>query len=132
MKLAVDTHTLIWYLSDSPRLSTTASDALDDAVENGGILVPMAVLFDLVYLTEKGRLPATDMQKVRNVITDTPRPVALASVTVTVMDRFADPEMAVLPDPWDRLMVATAQSEGLPLVTGDRGIRAAGIADTIW
>lgn len=38
----------------------------------------------------------------------------------------------VLGDPWDRFIVATAQTLGLPLVTRDSAIRDSGLLPTIW
>ena len=132
MRVVVDTHALIWYLSDSRRLSSISGDALDEAVRTGGIVVPTAVLFDLVYLTEKGKLPRDDLRSVREVVADQTRPVEFAPVTITVMDHFAETSSAVLADPWDRLMVATAQAMALPLVTRDENISASMLVDTIW
>ena len=40
--------------------------------------------------------------------------------------------LPVLPDPWDRTIVATALHLGVPVVTKDRAIAAAGVAETIW
>ncbi len=53
MRVAVDTHALVWYLQGSSRLSSAGRQAIDDGVQLGGVVVPAGVLFDLVYLTEK-------------------------------------------------------------------------------
>ena len=57
-----DTHALIWYLEDSPRLGAAARDAFD-ASDRGeaDIFVPTICLVELVYLHEKGRIP-TDLK----------------------------------------------------------------------
>jgi len=40
--------------------------------------------------------------------------------------------MSQIRDPWDRLIVATAASQGLSLVTRDGQIIASGLVRTIW
>ena len=53
-----DTHGLIWYLEDSPRLGQAAKD-LFDACDEGEITiyVPTICLVEILYLQEKGRVP---------------------------------------------------------------------------
>ena len=132
MRVAVDTHALLWYLGGSPQLSAAARQAIDAAVQVGDVVVSTGTLFDLTYLTEKGKLPADALTLVRDVIADLDRPFNLAPATLRVLDHFADPAFAQLRDPWDRLIVATATSEALPLVTRDGLITACGLVPTIW
>ena len=58
------------------------------------------------------------------------------TVRVTPFDVAAWPHFeaasAVLVDPFDAAIVATARTLGAPLVTRDRAIRAAGVVDAIW
>lgn len=105
---------------------------MDEAVRVGGIVVSVGVIFDLVYLTEKGRLPVDDMRRVRDVLADSTKPIILAPVDMTVVDWFTEPGPIKLADPWDRLIVATAQSQGLALVTRDGSITSSGLVSTIW
>jgi PIN domain nuclease of toxin-antitoxin system len=57
--VAVDTHSIVWYLSSDSRLSAKAADALDSANAAGELIhVPSICLVELTYLVEKGRLPA--------------------------------------------------------------------------
>jgi len=136
VRVAVDTHALVWYLQGSSRLSAAARAALDGAVDGavrfGGVIVSAGVLFDLVYLTEKGKLSFESMRQVRDVIADVGLPFSLAPVNIWVMDYFTEPGPVKLPDPWDRLIVATAASQGLTLVTRDERITGSGIVSTIW
>jgi hypothetical protein len=45
-----------------------------------------------------------------------------AAVDAAAMARLMSFPLSVLPDPWDRMMVATALQQGVPLVTKDRAI----------
>jgi PIN domain nuclease of toxin-antitoxin system len=51
-----DTHALVWWLMDPPRLSSVAHDQLRAAHDDtaGGILVSVASRIDLHYLAAKG------------------------------------------------------------------------------
>ena len=52
-------YAIVWYLTNSPRLSPAAAKALDDASAAGdSILIPSISLVELTYLVEKGRVPA--------------------------------------------------------------------------
>jgi PIN domain nuclease of toxin-antitoxin system len=57
---------------------------------------------------------------------------ALESIDDEVVMRFERIPRAVLPDPWDRLIVATAVVLDAPLVTRDRRIEKSGLVRTIW
>ena len=57
--IITDTHALIWYLQDDTRLSATASKHLTQCEHDGGhIYVPSICLVEILYLSEKGRIPA--------------------------------------------------------------------------
>ena len=48
------------------------------------------------------------------------------------MEHFDRVPLTDLPDPFDRFIVATAAQLRLPLVTKDRAITTAGIAQIVW
>ncbi len=54
-----DTHSLIWYVEDSPRLGPAARECFE-ACDRGEstIHVPTICLVEIIYLQEKGRIPA--------------------------------------------------------------------------
>ena len=58
--IVTDTHALIWYLEDHPRLSPKANNVFD-AYERGEsiVYVPTICLIEIVYLQEKGHISAT-------------------------------------------------------------------------
>lgn len=62
--VVADTHTVLWYLADDPRLSVRASDALDRATADGEpINIPTICVVEATYLIEKNRIEAVAMAR---------------------------------------------------------------------
>ncbi|AFY81730.1 type II toxin-antitoxin system VapC family toxin [Oscillatoria acuminata] len=55
--VVADTHTLIWYVFDLPRLSPAALNALEQAASVGDFIYFSAIsIVEISYLIERGRL----------------------------------------------------------------------------
>jgi PIN domain nuclease of toxin-antitoxin system len=58
MALYLDTHALIWYLSESKQLSEKANRVIDKAFQNSETVYISAItVVEIIYLVEKGRIP---------------------------------------------------------------------------
>lgn len=133
MRVAVDTHALIWFLNGSPLLSVDGRFALREAEGSDGIVVSAAVLVDLWYVTQTTRAFTTeDLDAVRDVVVAESTALELIPVELDVFDVWRGLDRKVLADPWDRLIVATAISEGASLVTKDEMIAESGYVTTVW
>ena len=128
MRLLLDTHTLLWFLADDPRLSRHA----DAAIKAPGtdVLVSIASLWEITIKAGLGKLTVDE------------------PFEDTIADRLADERIDVLPveirhlaalrqlphhhrDPFDRLLVAQALAEQIPIVTADRAIAPYGVG-VLW
>ena len=77
--VVADTHAIVWYLTNSPRLSPAAAKALDDASAAGdSILIPSISLVELTYLVEKGRVPAEARKRLVDALAQPGGPYELA------------------------------------------------------
>ncbi len=64
-----DTHALIWYIFADGRLSTTAQAVIEEAAANGDQIAFSAItLAEIVYLSEKGRIPPATFSRLLNAI----------------------------------------------------------------
>ncbi|MGI8682405.1 MAG: type II toxin-antitoxin system VapC family toxin [Mycobacteriales bacterium] len=132
MRVVADSHVVVWYAQNSPRLSPTAGEALDAAEAEGGIVVSVATLVDLWYVTQTTEGVTKDqLDALQDDLLASPA-VELHPVTVEVTDAYTEIARTVLSDPWDRFIVATAKALNLPLVTRDAAIRQAALVDTVW
>ena len=65
IRAVADTHALLWYLYNDPRLSATATTFMDTIDKDGDqIAMTSITLAEMVYLIEKGKIPATAFERV--------------------------------------------------------------------
>ena len=130
--VVADTHAAVWYLTNSPRLSSAAAKALDNASAAGdSILVPSISLVELTYLVEKGRVPAEARKRLVDALAEPDGPYQLAPPDGRVAAAVELIDRDVVPDLPDRVIAATALSSGAALVSRDGKIRASQVR-TIW
>ena len=127
-----DTHALIWYLENSPRLGSQARAAFD-ACDLGEIriYVPTICLVEIVYLMEKGRISPKMKSMLDEELKSGESGLVLADLNVDVVDQIANVLRDDIPDLPDRVIAATALALNLPLISHDRKIVLSGL-DTIW
>jgi len=120
MRLLLDSHALLWWLSDVPRLGRVAYDAIESP--DNEVFVSAVSMWELGAKRRKGQLNAPDdlvsIVERRGFI---PLPLSL----------FHAEQATNLPmhhrDPFDRMLIAQAQAEGLIIVTTDAQVRRYGV-----
>ncbi|RMF34090.1 MAG: PIN domain-containing protein, partial [Chloroflexi bacterium] len=126
--MVTDTHALIWYLTDDPRLGPAASLAFDACDRRECIVyVPTICLVEILYLQEKGRIPATLKDLFDAALQRGNTGLAIADLTAAVATAVARVPRDQVPDMPDRIIAATALHLGVPLISRDRKIRLAGL-----
>jgi len=127
-----DTHTAIWHLFGDPRLSTDARAFIEQAAAaRRKIAISSISLAELVYLVEKGRLAEPAYEELTNALADPEHIFAEAVFTAAIVEAMRKVPRSEVPDLPDRIVAATAVYFGVPAISRDRRIRAAGLK-TIW
>ena len=127
-----DTHALIWYLEDSPRLGSAARNIFD-ACDRQEILiyVPTICLVEMLYLQEKGRISADLKALLDAELRSAGSRLVVANLTADVVDAMDRIPRDIVPDMPDRIIAATALHLDLPLLTRDNRIRLSGV-NAVW
>ncbi len=127
-----DTHALIWYLEDDPRLGPDAG-LLYDACDRGQITiyVPTMCLAEIVFLQEKGRIAADLKTKLNTELGSGATGLRLADLTESVVEAMALIPRIEIPEMPDRVIAATAKHLNLPLISRDHKIRSSCVT-TVW
>jgi PIN domain nuclease of toxin-antitoxin system len=124
----IDTHTLFWYLTNSPKLSATGRDIFQRAFagEINLILSPI-VLLELYGLARKVSAPfdfATEL-----ALFEQP-PFRIEPITTA--DLYLLDRLSVIPELHDRLIAATAYRISAPILTRDPLIAACDDITCVW
>ena len=119
MKLLVDTHLLLWWLDDSPSLSRQARDLISDPQNT--VFISAVSLWEIWLKLSLGKL--------RLPLNFEDRLAMEAFESLPLTGRQAR-QVALLPwhhrDPFDRMLIAQAQTERLILLTADEAVAAYG------
>jgi PIN domain nuclease of toxin-antitoxin system len=128
VRILIDTHALLWWLTDDPSLSRAARKAM--AETSNALLVSAASAWEIATKVRLGRLPgaaelAADFQGF------------MRQEGFTTVDITADHAIRAgllpgpLKDPFDRMLISQAQAENVPIVTSERAFEAYGVR-RVW
>jgi PIN domain nuclease of toxin-antitoxin system len=128
VRILLDTHAFLWFFGGDPKLSVAARSTIEDS--NNDNFLSVASLWEIAIKTSLGKLSLQG--SFERVIAQ-----ALADVDAGLIPIELDhlSEVAGLPfhhrDPFDRLLIAQAKSEQMPLVSADSSFDPYGVR-RIW
>lgn len=127
-----DTHAIIWYLANDPRLSKIAKQTFENAVvQNSLIAISSITLVEMVYLIEKGRIPATRFTELVIILSSVDSLLVEVPVTLAITRTLSKIDVYQVPDMPDRIIAATAMYLDVPIISRDGKIRGAGLT-SLW
>lgn len=119
MRLLLDTYAFLWWITDDDRLSQRGGDLIADGAND--VYFSAVSTWEIAIKADLGRIRLPDeawaftpQQLERNAFQALPIHVAHAVALIALPD--------VHRDPFDRMLVAQAMTEGLTLVSGDRNL----------
>jgi len=132
LRAVADTHAVIWYLFDDPQLSPRAREFITVASSGGDqIGFSSITLAEIIYLTEKGRIPANRFVMLLNATDSQAAVLAELPFDRYVAEAMRRVDRSEVPDLPDRIIAATALLWGVPVISRDRKIRLSSVS-TLW
>lgn len=128
MRVLLDTHTFLWWITDSPQLSPRAREVIGDGSTE--LFVSAASGWEIAIKARLGRLKLLDEPE--RLI---PEQIALNAIQSLPVHMAHALHAYNLPnhhrDPFDRMLIAQAQLEQIPLMTADPQISRYPV-EVIW
>ncbi len=127
MRLLLDTHVFLWGIAEPEKLPDRVQTALRD--ETNELLVSAASLWEIALKVRAGKLRLPETGDFFAAHLGRLGAGTLAVAAAHVLRLFGLPHHHR--DPFDRLLVAQCQVEGLVLVTADAALRAYAV-EILW
>ena len=129
MNYVADTHALIWWFTDSPRISSTAT-AIFQRCEQGKIIIfiPTIVIEELLSIFDKKRV-SFDFKKLFSKINNSDN-FMLIPLDFPILRKMFD--LTDIPELHDKIIVATGKHLNLPIITKDGILQDLPHIKTVW
>jgi len=114
VRLLLDTQVVLWWLVGSPRLGRSCRDL----IATSSCVVSVASIWEVAIKHRLGKLSITPQ-----IFRDETQNAGATLLPITDVHAIVTTEVPLgHKDPFDRLLLATAQTEHLVLLTGDEGL----------
>ena len=128
MRLLLDTHVWLWMLSAPERLNAATQSALTDSATE--LWLSVASAWEVAIKHARGKLPLQD--RVGDLVALSSQSFGMSVLPIRLPHTLTAAELPPHHnDPFDRMLVAQAQLEGMTLVTGDEIVARYG-ATVLW
>ena len=121
MKILLDTHIFLWFISGDSRLSADIRDAIRNT--DNEVYLSVVSVWESIIKYQLGKLPLPEPPE-----TYLPRQRDLHQIVSLAVDEKSVAQLAQLPplhrDPFDRMLICQALQNGLAIATVDAAIRA--------
>jgi PIN domain nuclease of toxin-antitoxin system len=132
VKYLLDTHVVIWWLTDDRKLSSAHARLLDRSERSGTAVGVSAIsLWEIAKLVERGRLDLRQSVDESLEQLETSALVSILPLTARVAIESTRLGARFHSDPNDQIIVATARCHGLTLLTVDERIVESGVVAVI-
>jgi PIN domain nuclease of toxin-antitoxin system len=121
MRILLDTHIFLWFISGDTQLSTNVRDAIRDP--DNEVYLSAVSVWEAIVKYQLGKLPLPASPE-----TYLPKQRELHQIGSLALDESNVVQLAKLPplhrDPFDRMLICQALQNGLTIATVDSAVRA--------
>ncbi len=130
--IVLDTHVWLWWLSEFEPLSRKAKRVIERAVDKSGVYISSISAWEVAQLAARGRLHLTSDPRDWIARSESLPFLRFVPVDNQVAVRSVQLPGTIHQDPADRIIIATAQILGVPLVTKDAKLARYPHVKTVW
>ncbi|MCR4313161.1 MAG: PIN domain-containing protein [Candidatus Roizmanbacteria bacterium] len=124
-----DTHSLIWYLLNSSKLSFEASKAFEEIeAGKGQLVIPAIVIAEIIYLIKRNKIEADINALIQKIQESNNFRISLLNMDTLLCFK----EQKVILEMHDSLIICEAIIQSARIITNDKEITNSELVDVIW
>jgi PIN domain nuclease of toxin-antitoxin system len=125
MRILLDTHIFLWFISGDPRLSISTRELIQDS--DNEVYLSVVSVWESIIKYQLGKLPLPESPEIY-----LPKQRNSHQITSLRIDEDSVAQLIHLPllhrDPFDRMLICQALQQELTIATVDSAIRAYGVS----
>lgn len=130
--ILLDTHTLLWWVSDQKKLSSKARKSIQEGLKTDGIYISAISIWEIALLLKKGKLTISMEIDPWFDLVETSPGLHIISLDATIARKSVFLYEFIHNDPADRMIITTAKIHNALLITKDQKIRKFLGAGALW
>ncbi len=129
MNFVTDTHALLWWFVNSPKISSKASEIFEKCEQGENVIfIPSIVIAEALSIFDKKRITFI-FKELFKKINDSVNFVIIA-LDYPILQKMVD--LKDVPELHDKIIVSTAKYLNLPVITKDETLQNLDYMKTIW
>lgn len=129
MNFVADTHALLWYFINSPKLSSKASEIFESCERSECIIfIPSIVIAEALSIFDKKKI-SFDFKKLLKKLHESENFVIIP-LDYSILHKMGD--LKDISELHDKIVVSTAKYLNLPVITKDKALRNIQHIKVIW
>ena len=129
MNFVSDTHALLWWFTDSPRISSKVSEIFEKCEKGENIIfIPTIVIAESLSIFEKKRISFNFKNLFKKI--DTSDNFVVIALDYHILRKMV--ALKEIPELHDKIIVSTAKYLKVPLITKDKTLQNFHSIKTIW
>jgi PIN domain nuclease of toxin-antitoxin system len=129
MNFVADTHALIWWFTDSPRLSSKVSEIFEKCeIGDNLIFIPSIIIAEALSIFDKKRVTFNFKSLFKKIHTS--EDFVIIPLDYNILQKMIG--LKEIPDLHDKIIVSTAKYLKVPIITKDKILQEYPGITTIW
>ena len=129
MNFVADTHALLWWFIDSPRMSSRASEIFEKCEKGENVIfIPSIVIAESLSIFDKKRISFNFKNLLKKIHTS--ENFVLIALDYPILQKMVT--LKEVPELHDKIIVSIAKYLKLPIITKDKTLQKLPSIKTIW
>ena len=129
MNYVTDTHALIWWFIDSPKISSKAADIFEKCERGENVIfIPSIVMAEALTIFEKKKVSFNFKNLLQKI--DASQNFMLIAPDYPMLQEMMT--LKDIPEIHDKIIASTAKHLKAPIITKDKSLQKSSFIKTIW